>query len=129
MDAEFSSRALMETKKGYYFGTEKGGVWWKRYLSGGWFSRGLSEIWIKDDGLYFRRYLTKKVMHISIDEIAKITIDSGGHAGKWTGGFIMKIKWHKDDLELVSGFIVSGSKEGTEKWGVLLNDLIKQVKR
>jgi len=124
---ENNRRHILHTKNGYYYGTEKGGVWWKRYWRGGWLARGNSEVWVDTEGLFFRRYLTKKIMHIPLQDITG-TATGSWHAGKWFGAPVIKITWEKDDMELVSGFTISWKKEETEKWIAAINDLSKQKK-
>jgi len=114
---------LLHTKNGYYYGTEKRGVWWKRYWRGGWLARGNSEMWANSEGIFFRRYMTKRVMHIPIQDIINITTGSC-HAGKWYGAPVIKIEWEKDGVKLVSGFTVSWSKEETNKWITAINNLL-----
>ncbi len=124
MDIKDSSH-LLETKNGYYYGTEKGGSWWKRYLKKGWFSRGNSELWVTNEGIYFRRYLTKKVMHIPSGSMTGITTGKW-HAGKWFGAPVIKIAWRDEGMELVSGFSISWDKKDTSRWISVLTDLIRQ---
>ena len=97
---------LLETKNGYYYGTTIGPSWWKRYINEGWFSRGNGKIWVNKEGIYFRRYLSKKIKHISWESITEIKEDTW-HSGKWTGAPVIKITWKKDELELISGFSIS----------------------
>ena len=68
----------LQTERGYYYGTIMNGIWWRRYIKGGWFSRGNATIWIRPEGLSFRRYLTKKIMHIPVPKIKNITTGKGG---------------------------------------------------
>jgi len=99
----------MHKRVGAYLGTEIDETWWKRYRKDGFFARGNGEYWLEDDGLYFRRYLTKKPITIPYTDIAKIRLGKW-HAGQWRMGKpIVKIVWHKDGLRLSSGFFVSRS--------------------
>jgi hypothetical protein len=116
---------LLQTGNGYYYGTEKGGSWWKRYMKEGWFSRGNSEVWVTNEGIYFRRYLTKAIMHIPSGKIAEITLGKW-HAGKWSGAPVIKVAWRDERLELESGFSISWDKEDTNRWISVLKGLIRQ---
>lgn len=118
-----NSNNILHTKNGYYYGTEKGGVWWKRYWKEGWLARGNSEIWVNAEGIFFRRYMTKNVLHIPIQDIIGITRGSC-HSGRWSGAPVLKVAWEKDGTELVSGLTVSWSNEETEKWITTINKLL-----
>jgi len=120
-----SSDALIETKNGYYYGTTKGGSWWRRYSREGWLSRGNSEIWLHEDGLYFRRYLTKTVKKIPSQDMKAVSMGKW-HAGKWTGAPVIKIVWITDGIELVSGFSVSWKKETAGDWISALDRVMQQ---
>jgi hypothetical protein len=103
----------MHKRVGAYLGTEIDETWWKRYRKNGFFARGNGEYCFKDDGLYFRRYLTKKPIAIPYSGIEKIQLGKW-HAGQWRMGKpILKIVWVKDGLRLSSGFVVSRSLEET----------------
>lgn len=91
----------------------------------GWFSRGNSEVWITGEGIFFRRYLTKKIMHIPFESLTGITAGKW-HAGKWAGVPVIKIAWRDEGLELESGFSISRDKEETNRWISGLKDLMKQ---
>jgi len=119
-----SSDPLLQTKNGYYYGTTKGNSWWRRYSKNGWLSRGNSEIWVYQDGLYFRRYLTKAIKKIPAQEIKAVTIGRW-HAGKWTGAPVLKIAWTKDGKAVTSGFSVSWDKEQVNAWVDVLSRLVK----
>jgi hypothetical protein len=125
-DTTDSSQPLLKTRNGYYYGTEKGGDWWKRYSKEGWFSRGNAVIWVNQEGIYFRRYLTRKIMHIPTESITKLMVGSE-HGGKWFGCPTIKVHWKKDNLDLVSGFSISWKKEETEKWVTVINGQMNQV--
>jgi hypothetical protein len=114
---------LLSTTNGHYYGTEKGGSWLKRYRQDGWFMRGNSVIWVTPEGIFFRRYLTKRIMHLPIESIQKIEIGSG-HAGKWSGNSTLKITWRKEGENLVSGFVVARSLGETEAWASVIRGLI-----
>lgn len=123
-DTSDASQQFLKTKNGYYYGTTKGKSWWRRYTKDGWLARGNSEIWVDGNGVHFQRYLTKEIKSISLNDIIEITTGKW-HAGKWMGTPIIKIAWRKQNLELVSGFAVSWSNDGTSKWIKTLNDVIK----
>jgi hypothetical protein len=118
-------RPIIEERNAYYCGTTKGRSWWRRYIREGWFSRGNCEAWVDRKGLHFRRYLTHKVMTLYHREVTEITVGKW-HAGKFTGTPIIKIAWKKDDLELVSGFSVSRTVEGTDRWVTILKDCVSK---
>lgn len=119
-----SSVPLLQTKNGYYYGTTKGKSWWRRYSKEGWLSRGNSEIWVHEDGLYFRRYLTQTIKKIPSEWMKGVSIGRW-HAGKWAGAPVIKISWVKDDIELISGFSVSWKKDEVTAWVRVLSNLIK----
>jgi hypothetical protein len=117
---------ILEEKNAYYCGTTKGSSWWRRYIRDGWFSKGNCEIWVDQEGLHFRRYLTKKVMTIYHRDVTEITVGKW-HGGKWTGTPILRIAWKKEDLELVSGFSVSKNKEETDRWVATIEDCVRKL--
>ena len=122
MIAESDARNLLHTSNGYYFGTEKGGVWYRRYWRDGWLMRGNSVIWVTPEGIFFRRI--SKIMHIPLYSIKSLSIGTD-HAGKWFGGTVLKIAWIKEDQELVSGFIVAKDKKETERWIPVIKRLME----
>ncbi len=115
--------ALLETEKGYYYGTEVDGSWWKRYWRDGWLSRGNAVVWVASDGVYFRRYFSKRVMRIPAASIVGITIGSK-HAGRWFGAVTLKVQWRMDDKLLSSGFVVAKTEEETNKWASVIRGLM-----
>jgi hypothetical protein len=121
----FPNDFMLKTENGYYYGTVKNGVWWRHYLKGGWFSRGSSVIWMNAQGFFFRRYLTKKIMHIPTFKIRDFALGKG-HAGKYTGLPTLKITWAEKNLILCSGFIISKSGEETAKWAMVLERLLSK---
>jgi len=101
----FQGGIVMHKRVGAYLGTEIDETWWKRYRKDGFFARGKGEYWFEDEGLYFRRYLTKKPVAIPYAGIEKIQLGKW-HAGQWRmGKSIVKIVWVKDGLRLSSGFV------------------------
>ena len=103
----------MNKRVGAYLGTEIDETWWKRYRKDGFFAQGNGEYWFEDDGLYFRRYLTRKPIILPYNCIQEIYLGKW-HAGQWRMGKpILKIVWIKEDLRLSSGFLVSKSLQET----------------
>ena len=103
----------MHKSAGAYLGTEIDETWWKRYRKDGFFARGNGEYWFEDDGMHFRRYLTKKPIIIPYNSIQELRLGKW-HAGQWRmGKAIVKIMWVKDGLRLSSGFVFSRSLEET----------------
>ena len=103
----------MEKKSGAYLGTEIDERWWKRYRKDGFFARGNGDYWLENDGLYFRRYLTKKPLIVPYHNVQKIRIGKW-HAGQWRMGKpVLKIIWTKEDLRLSSGFVIAGTIQET----------------
>lgn len=94
-------------KKGNYFGTEIDGKWWKRYRAPGLFARGNGEFAMDDEGIHFRRLLTKEPLTISWTEARSVTLGKG-HAGRWAMGRpILKIAFERDGSDLTAGFYLS----------------------
>ena len=101
-------------RKGHYLGTEIDEKWWKRYRKDKFFARGDGEYWFDDTGLYFRRYLTKRPIEIPFAKVIEVKIGKS-HAGRWLlGSRVLKLIWKKDDMKLISGFIVSRNQRETE---------------
>lgn len=95
---------------GLYLGTEIDEKWWRRYMKDKLFARGNGEYWFDDEGFYFRRYLTKKVIFIPFNSVLEIKLGTF-HAGRWClGNLILKIVWRKEELRLSSGFLISKYK-------------------
>jgi hypothetical protein len=98
----------MKKNVGAYLGTEIDERWWKRYRKDGFFARGNGEYWLENDGLYFRRYLTKKPLFVPYHKVQELRLGKW-HAGQWRMGKpILKIIWAKEDLRLSSGFVIPG---------------------
>lgn len=104
----------MDQKKSHYLGTEIDEKWWKRYRRDKFFARGSGLYWLDENGLCFRRYLTKRPICIPFERIERIKLGKW-HAGRWCGGLlVLKILWHKDGQTLGSGFLVSKSRIDAE---------------
>jgi hypothetical protein len=89
--------------KAYYFGTTKGNSFWKRCKTEELFERGLGELWLTRDTLYFRRYLTIDPIKIPTRAITSISYGYG-HAGKLSAQLVFKVHWSRKDFDLTSGF-------------------------
>jgi hypothetical protein len=99
---------------GHYLGTEIDEKWWKRYRKNKFLARGKGEYWIKQETLYFHRYLTKQPIEISFAKLADVKIGKS-HAGQWLlRSPVLKLIWENDGMKLSSGFIFSRNKEETE---------------
>jgi hypothetical protein len=118
--------ALLRTGNGYYYGTTKGDSKWRRYTGKGWLSRGNAELVVDINGVHFRRKLSKKWLSIPRSAITEISTGGRGHAGKWTGAQVIRIRWTKDDQQLVSGFSVAYDKNEVQRWVSVLEDLLAQ---
>ena len=116
----------MEKARGHYLGTEVDEKWYKRYRKDGFFARGNGEWWFEEDGLHFRRYLTKKALVIPFSLIKQVKLGSW-HAGKWViVKRVIKLVWEKDGQTMSSGFILARNQENTER---LKNDLQIKISR
>jgi hypothetical protein len=107
-------------KKGSYFGTVMDGKWWRRYRGGGFFARGNGEFWMNDDGIQFRRLLTKEPLAIKWHEARRATLGKS-HAGRWAMGRpILKIGFVREGESLEAGFYLSAD---WDEMGRLADDL------
>jgi len=91
---------------GGYIGTEIDEKWWRRYKENGFFMRGNGEGELTENGLSFRRYLTKEPLIIPYQNITAITFGKW-HAGKWLAGKpVLKLHWraNEDTQNLCTGF-------------------------
>mgnify|MGYP003667421016 CR=1 FL=1 len=91
---------------GGYIGTEIDEKWWRRYKENGFFMRGNGEGELTENGLSFRRYLTKDPLIIPYKNITGITFGKW-HAGKWLAGKpVLKLHWtaEGDARKLCAGF-------------------------
>ncbi len=79
----------MNKKVGAYLGTEIEETWWKRYRKDGFLARGNGEYWFEDDGLFFRRYLTRKPILISFSGIQESALGEVATpvSGVWANRF------------------------------------------
>lgn len=103
-------------KPGYYFGTEIGEKWWKRYTKNKMLARGNGRYWYDGDYFYFLRHLTNTPIAIPVKDIKDFKFGKW-HAGKWGAGQqILKIIWLNENQMLSSGFILSKDKNETEKF-------------
>lgn len=127
--ADQAADVLIGTGNGYYYGTTKGNSWWRRYTAKGWLSRGNSDLVVDVNGIHFRRKLTKTWMSIPLSAITEVSAGGRGHAGKWTGARVIKVKWTQDNLQLVSGFSIAYDKTEVQRWISVLEDLLAQKKQ
>lgn len=115
-----------DKKRGHYLGTEIDEKWWRRYLADGFFARGVGDYWIDDEALFFRRYLTKAPIVISLHDVIDIKLGKW-HSGRWAGGApIVKIVWKAADNLLSSGFVFS---RGSRETNALVQELRAAVSR
>lgn len=115
-----------QKKRGSYLGTEVDEKWYKRYRQDGFFARGSGEYWFEEDGLHFRRFLTKKALVVLFKSIRQVKLGSW-HAGKWViVKRVIKLVWEKDGQTLSSGFVLARSQENTER---LKSDLELKISR
>ena len=113
-------------KSGNYFGTEIDDKWWKRYRGPSFFARGNGEFWMDEDGIQFRRQLTKTPLLIHWGEITDASLGKW-HAGRWGGGRpILRINFHRGDQVLCAGFSLS---KGWDEMETLASDLRKRTQR
>jgi len=114
----------IKEKTGIYLGTEIDEKWWNRYTKNKLLARGNGKYWNDDQALYFLRYLTKEPIIIPYKNIKELKIGKW-HSGKWCFGYpILKIVWHKDDLILCSGFLISKKNEEVMNF---ISELEKQI--
>jgi hypothetical protein len=93
--------------RGSYLGTEVAGRWWRRYWARGFFARGSGELWFDDEGLHFRRLLSRSPLDIAWHEISAIRLGRW-HAGCWAAGRpVLKVDFRRDDSQLSAGFVLS----------------------
>jgi len=115
--------------KGHYFGTEIEEIWWKRYIRGGMFARGIGEYWYDENSFNFRRYLTRKPITLRYQQMLELKTGRW-HGGKWGGGFpIIKIIWKKNDVRLSSGFLLATDRERSDKILQELQDYIDRARQ
>ncbi len=96
-------------KRGSYFGTEIGRIWWKRFRGDKMFARGNGELWLDEDGLSFHRKLTKSPIQIRWEEITGARLGKW-HSGRWGAGRpILKVDFRRHGMELSAGFLLSSS--------------------
>ena len=111
----------MDPKRGYYFGTEINGKWWRRYRRDGFFARGLGEYWYDEHEFHFRRYLSKGEILIEYSTVSEIRTGHW-HAGRWGGGApVIKFIWKKDNLTLSSGFLLCSDREDAAR---IIEDIV-----
>lgn len=100
---------------GNYLGTEVDERWYKRYRKNGFFARGSGEWWFEEDGLHFRRFLTRQPLVVPFQLVQQVKLGSW-HAGKWViVKRVIKLVWEKDGQTLSSGFMLARSQENTER--------------
>ena len=113
----------MNPGRGYYFGTEIGGKWWRRYRRDGLFARGLGEYRYDDRAFHFRRKLSENVIRIEFAAVEDIRTGRW-HAGRWGAGApVIKFIWKKDDLTLSSGFLLSRNREEAAR---IIEDIVRR---
>jgi len=110
----------------HYFGTSLGGGFFGRYKAEKFYERGSGELWLTNNALYFRRFLTMDKFAFKIP-INAITDISSGHAiaGKISLPPILKIHWEKDDETLVSGFSIPRKVAELSQWQLKLTKVMK----
>jgi hypothetical protein len=95
------------TSRGSYLGTEIAGKWWRRYRARGFFSRGNGELWLDEEGLHFRRLLTRSPLDIAWREISGIRLGRW-HSGRWAAGQpVLKLDFERDGKQLSAGFVLA----------------------
>ena len=115
MSTSWQTDGAMDKARGHYLGTEIDEKWYKRYRQDGFFMRGNGEWWFEEEGLFFRRYLTKQPLVVPFRHIKQVKLGSW-HAGKWViAKRVIKLVWEKDGQTLSSGFILTRNKENTER--------------
>jgi hypothetical protein len=102
-------------RPGAYIGTTVGAEWWRRYRRDGFLARGNGRYWLNEEGFHFLRALTRRPIIVPCSAVTA-TSASAWHAGRWGGGVpILRIHWRKDDLTLISGFVVSRDADTLER--------------
>jgi len=98
---DYMQKSIMHSA---YLGTEIDEKWWRRYKKQGFFMRGNGEFRAEENGLSFRRALTKDPLLIPYDKMTGLSFGKW-HSGRWLlGAPILKIKWTEDGKNLCSGF-------------------------
>jgi len=111
--------------KGGYAGTIIDRRWWRRYCRQGFFARGSGVLWLEEEGLFFRRYLTRRPLFIPFPAMTG-TRSAGWHAGRWGGGReFLVIDWRAGDLSLSSGFLLSGGADRLSRLKISLEGQIQ----
>ncbi len=120
---------MEEKTKGYYFGTEIDRKWWKRYKADSMFARGNGEFWMDEQGIHFRKFLTKKPLLVSWKEMRGAELGKW-HAGRWGGGRpVMKIDFERNGNKLCAGFSISKAWDQMEAFVRDLNANIQKASR
>lgn len=103
-----------QLRRGHYLGTEIEEKWWRRYWKDGLLARGVGEFWIENSALFFRRYLTERLIVIPFEDLIDVKLGKW-HCGRWAAGAqVVKIVWRKKGKRLSSGFIFSRDEQETE---------------
>ena len=94
--------------RGNYSGTTIDRRWWRRYRGKTFFARGSGGLWLEEEeGLFFRRYLTKRPLFIPFSAMTGIR-SAKWHGGRWGAGRdFLVIDWRAEGLSLSSGFLLS----------------------
>lgn len=110
------------SRRGAYLGTVVDRTWWKRYRARGFFARGNGELWMDEDGLHFRRLLTRHPLSIAWREMTGVQLGRW-HAGRWAMGRpVLKLDFARDGKALCAGFLLSGD------WG-RMRELARDLER
>ena len=105
-------------QRAHYAGTSVGEKWWKRYRTGGFLARGLGEMQLTEEGIWFLRKLTKKPLIVPWEKIRKLSYGTW-HAGQWAGGApVLKVHWEEEGRELISGYVLTKDNEKLARWAL-----------
>ena len=114
-------------KKGGYLGTEIDGKWWRRYRGSGFSARGNGQFWMDDEGIQFRKFLTKTPVTIEWHEARHATLGES-HAGRWAMRKpILKVRFIREGESLEAGFLQSADWDEMSRLAADLNRRIVEI--
>lgn len=82
----------------------------------GYHIKGNGEVWLSQECVMIRRYLTRKPLVIPFGLILKTDVGFGGFSGKRIPGPIIRVTWGREELPMVSGVQVSYKRNVTDLW-------------
>lgn len=82
----------------------------------GYHIKGNGEVWLSNECVMIRRYLTRQPLVIPFGLIRKVDVGFGGFGGKRIPGPIIRVTWGREELPMVSGVQVSLKRSVTDAW-------------